>query len=156
MDLFIKNEADETTSYTVAEFGCGAYSPIYSNYHDHPSFTVTKYDLTQWDDKTNVLNLNLPDPELPEVDIAVFSGVLEYLDNVPELIASTMKKSSYILLSYAFVSGKLHLDDSRYLIEIAKRDNSERISMEKPLFKQRYSKHHIALWNYFLRLPLEK
>ena len=121
MNLFINNEYEEGLSYKVAEFGCGAYAPFYSLYNGKDDFEVQKFDIKKWDDETEILDFNSSPTSIPSVNISVFSGVLEYLNDIPSTISNVMANSDYILMSYAFLPSALFLHESKYISEISRR-----------------------------------
>lgn len=103
IDMFEKREAEKGIVYEVAEFGCGPNAPVSAVCADKKRYMLTKFDIKQWDQDTKILNLNDQSSELPLTNIAVFAGVLEYLDDVEQVLSKCIKKSDYILLSYAFL-----------------------------------------------------
>lgn len=59
---------------------------------------------------------------IPAADVSVFSGVLEYLNNVEDILAKSIKVSHYVLLSYYFIPlTSQHDDDDNYLKTIHQR-----------------------------------
>lgn len=120
-DLFKEHEYKSGSNYQVAEYGCGAYSPIYSLLHGKDGFEVCKSDIKKWDDHTQVLDLNADKVILSYANISVFSGVLEYLNDVPKTLKNAMFNSDYLLISYAFMSAAVIMDEVRYLKEIGNR-----------------------------------
>lgn len=58
-------------------------------------------DIVQRAEGTLVADLNKSFPDIPNVDIIVFSGVLEYVAKVPELLEWLKDKTRIILFSYA-------------------------------------------------------
>lgn len=66
--------------------------------------TYTPSDIVDRGDSTLVCDLNGAElPDLPPHDIAIFSGVLEYINDVPRLIAHLAPKVHTIIASYAIV-----------------------------------------------------
>ena len=102
LDLFLKHEFDSHAHYRVAEFGCGPYSPFHSACKSRLEFEVCRYDMTRWDAGVSQIDLNQRDIEFPEADIFVFSGVLEYLNDIPKTLKLAMNNCNYMLLSNAF------------------------------------------------------
>ena len=103
IDMFENREAETGIVYEVAEFGCGPNAPVSSICMDKKQYKSTKFDIKRWDSDTNILNLNDKNIEIPSSNIAVFSGVLEYLDDIESVLRRCMENCDYILLSYAFV-----------------------------------------------------
>ena len=118
MALFREHEHEQDHTYRVAELGCGAHAPFHSLFHGRDGFQVHKFDLQRWDSDTTVTDLNHPDWQAPDTDIAVFSGVLEYLDDLRRVLHRSMARSRYLLISYAFVPAARCVDDASYLAEI--------------------------------------
>ena len=121
MDLFRKNEYSSNSNYKVAEFGCGVYAPFYTLFNGKSGFDVLKFDIKKWDEDTTVIDFNTSDFVLPSVNISVFSGVLEYLNDIPSTLRKAMKRSDYLLVSYAFVPSALYLDEYSFLTQINRR-----------------------------------
>ena len=121
VDMFLKNEYLENISYKVAEYGCGPYAPVFSLFNEKYGFNVNKYDIKKWDEDTKILNLNILSNTIPTVNISIFSGVLEYLDNVPSTLSKVMTNSDYIIMSYAYLPSTFFLDENKYMSEIYRR-----------------------------------
>lgn len=118
LKLFIESEFCEGNSYRVAEFGCGFNAPIASLCSGNPAFTVQKFDIKKWDENTSVIDLNNPTLPVLKIDISVFSGVLEYLNDVEFVLRTIMNSCSYMLLSYAFLPMNSKSDDGTYINQI--------------------------------------
>ena len=103
IDMFEKREAKNDHIYDVAEYGCGPYAPISVICEDKVNYKVTKFDIKKWDINTKVLDLNEKNIEFPKINISIFSGVLEYLNDVEEVLSACIENCDYILLSYAFL-----------------------------------------------------
>jgi hypothetical protein len=58
-------------------------------------------DLVKRANDTLVIDLNKTLPQIPEVDFIVFSGVLEYINNVDKLLVHLGNKTRCFLFSYA-------------------------------------------------------
>ncbi len=85
----------------VIEFGAG--KRVLERYLD-PSCTYVPSDIVDRGPGTIVCDLNqrpLPDLGPNVYDVAVFSGVLEYVRNVPELLDWLMKYVTVCVLTYA-------------------------------------------------------
>lgn len=119
--LFNAHEYVSGSTYQVAEYGCGAYAPFHSLINGKDGFSVQKIDIKKWDDETSVMDLNADDVEFHSANISTFSGVLEYLDDVPSTLQNAMLYSDYLLISYAFMPSALSLDEGKFLKEINKR-----------------------------------
>lgn len=97
-DLIYKNLGNDVL--TASEYGCGPYAPFYSSSPDNMS--VFCFDQKKWDEKTICLNLNDIDSDtINDTDIAVLSGVIEYLYNFESLLEKLSLKHDYIVCSYA-------------------------------------------------------
>jgi hypothetical protein len=121
LDLFRHSSWRNTRPLTVSEFGCGPYAPCERLLAEDPLFTVRKYDIKAWDERTTVLDLNALKAPFAPADIAIFSGVLEYLDDVPDILHRAGRTHQFLLLSYAFLPAKCRLDDARFLKIVAER-----------------------------------
>lgn len=119
--LFFSQLYSEGTEYRVAEFGCGVNAPVSKILEGKSNFHVQKFDLKPWDSDTIVLDLNDPDAKLPDSEIFVLSGVLEYLNNADALLIRLMGACRYLLLSYAYLPIKCSRDDEAYLREVSSR-----------------------------------
>jgi hypothetical protein len=115
MKLFLDNEYTKGVLYSVNEFGCGKFSPFHSIMQGRDYFKVKKFDIKAWDEETHIINFNSPSFIIPKADISVFSGVLEYLNDVPMVISKSMEQSNFLLISYA--SSRI-LDERKYISEI--------------------------------------
>lgn len=120
LNLLIDNEIDCGYRYKFAEFGCGANAPFYTACLPYDNFHVDKYDLNKWDDATTVINLNKPF-KIDEYDVCVFSGVLEYLDDVKTVLSTILQSSNYLLLSYAYLSFEAIATDVGFINAIKNR-----------------------------------
>lgn len=121
MDLFKTHEFDEDSQYQVVEYGCGAYAPFNTLFNGKNGFEVSKYDIKAWDEQTRVIDLNSANVLLPTTNISVFSGVLEYLNDVPSILSKAIRASDYLLVSYAFLPSALFLDERKFLNAINNR-----------------------------------
>lgn len=121
MDLFKTHEFDEGSQYQVVEYGCGAHAPFNTLFNGKNGFEVSKFDIKAWDEQTSLIDLNIPNVLLPTTNISVFSGVLEYLNDIPSILHKAINVSDYLLFSYAFFPSALVLDDRKYLNEIKTR-----------------------------------
>ncbi|WP_417708334.1 hypothetical protein [Roseibium aggregatum] len=121
MNLFLENEYLEGSKYKIAEFGCGVYSPFHCLFDGKDGFEVQKFDIKKWDADTEILNFNVAKVSIPSVNIAVFSGVLEYVNDVPNTLKNVMENSDFILMSYAFLPSAFFLDEDKYLSSIENR-----------------------------------
>jgi hypothetical protein len=84
---------------TVLEFGAGRMT---LKNHLPEGCKYTPSDLVDRGDGTIVCDLNAGElPEFPLHDVAVFSGVLEYINDVEQLIAKLKMKVDMIVASYA-------------------------------------------------------
>ena len=118
LDMFLEYEYISGQTYKVAELGCGALAPFHEVCNKRENFSVKKFDIKKWDENTHILNLNEPNVALPKVDISVFAGVLEYLNDVPKTLKKAILNSSFLLISYSYVPSDVMLKDNSYLIEI--------------------------------------
>ena len=121
MDLFKSHEYIENSKNQVVEYGCGCFAPFYNLYNGKDGFQVSKYDLVAWDKETNVIDLNSNELTLPITNISVFSGVIEYLNDVPSILRKAIQTSDYLLISYSFVPSALFLDEGKFLKTINNR-----------------------------------
>lgn len=117
-DLFIASEAEEGRAYTVSEYGCGPNAPFAALLADNPAFRVQTYDLKPWDETTKIIDLNAPDLTFDPADIATYSGVLEYLDDIEAVLRASLAAHSYVLLSYAALPLEATQADRPYLNQL--------------------------------------
>lgn len=66
--------------------------------------TYLHSDIVAGDNDTYVVDLNKQLPVIPKVDVVVFSGVLEYLIKVPELMLHVKDNTDILLFSYATIN----------------------------------------------------
>jgi len=121
MDLFKTHEFDEGSQYQVVEYGCGAYAPFNALFNGKNGFEVSKYDIKARDEQTSVIDLNSANVLMPTTNISVFSGVLEYLNDVPSILSKAINASDYLLVSYVFLPSALFLDEGKFLNAINNR-----------------------------------
>ncbi|MFC2004923.1 methyltransferase domain-containing protein [Chloroflexota bacterium] len=83
---------------TVLEFGAGLIRlPEYLP----ENCTYIPSDIVKRRPEVLICDLNNPNiPFLPKVDVAVFSGVLEYIENVPRIINHLSNKCNAMVISY--------------------------------------------------------
>ncbi len=94
------NLLNSINSFT--EYGCGPNRPL-KLFLDKVNFTgkYTEVDITKWRDTTKIINLNnCKNEDFEKTDCGVFSGVLEYLDDLPKLFNLIKDKHEYVLFSY--------------------------------------------------------
>ena len=118
MDLFTQHEFFEGSTNQVVEYGCGAFAPFHTLFNGKNGFEVAKYDIKAWDEQTSVMDLNGANISLPTTNISVFSGVLEYLNDVPAILRKAIEVSDYVLISYAFLPADVCLSDNKFLKSI--------------------------------------
>lgn len=97
----------------VIEFGAGRRQ--LERYLD-PSCRYVPSDLVDRGPGTLVCDLNvrpLPDLASLAVDVAVFSGVLEYLSDVPTIVDWLAGSVTHIVASYAYVAGAADSQERR-------------------------------------------
>lgn len=114
-EMFMRSESDGEKTYEISEFGCGPYAPFSTTLKDNDRFNVKKYDIKAWDPETNVMNLNDSNIDFDEGDIATFSGVLEYLNDIQDTLGKAISHYRYLLVSYAFVPADTKNNDANYL-----------------------------------------
>lgn len=89
---------------TVIEFGAGR--KVLADYIDK-SCRYQPSDCVDRGDDTLILDLNTTDlPNLPHYDYAVFSGVIEYLVDVPKVVNWLSTFAEHAVLSYLVVEGE--------------------------------------------------
>jgi len=121
MQLFMKFEYNKQSKYQIIEYGCGPQAPFYNSYNRHSQFEVIKYDIKAWDDQTNIIDLNESEITLPNTNISVFSGVLEYLNDVPSILQKAIAVSDYVLITYNFVHADWLNNDVQFIRRIRHR-----------------------------------
>lgn len=147
----------------VYEFGCGPSNSLnqFGNFRIYRGF-----DLVPWSEKVTRLNLDstsdlLKCNKFEEADYFVFLGVLEYLENVENVVSHFPKRLNYIVTSYcvpiegheafrASRSWKNSLDENS-LISLFKKygfELTDKKEYEKhPQFEQNIYKFRNALQN---------
>lgn len=78
----------------VHDFGAGSCQLRQLVNHYHPWDITDRYGAT-------LLNLNDDLPEWERGDVAVLSGVIEYLDNAPKVLAWVASWADSLILTYA-------------------------------------------------------
>lgn len=121
MDLFKTHEFMEGSKYQVVEYGCGPFAPFHTLFNGKNGFEVSKYDIKAWDEQTSLIDLNSPNVLMPTTNISVFSGVLEYLNDIHSILHKAINVSDHLLISYSYFPSALVLDDRKYLKEINNR-----------------------------------
>lgn len=112
LNLFDKYERQDGQNYHFAEYGCGPNAPFSKLCETRSSDCVTKYDIKKWDQTVNRIDLNAKNVLIPAANVCVFSGVLEYLNNVEDILTKSIEVSSYVLLSYYFTPlASQHIDE---------------------------------------------
>ncbi len=93
-----RNTLSGTDSMTFAEYGCGPNAP-FSKAVGHPE-RCQRYDIKAWDDGCRIINLNENSFLPATADVAVLSGVLEYMNDPKSTLLRLGAFHRYILLSY--------------------------------------------------------
>ena len=124
LSMFQEKEYKPDQTYTFSEFGCGPYAPFSQLCSTGNSYTVKKYDVVKWDNETHLLDLNYESTEFPSARVSVFSGVLEYTNDVENTLKQAMKVSEYMLVSYYFLPLYCLNNDNQFLEQINVRINS--------------------------------
>jgi len=84
---------------SVLEFGAGR---MILKQHLPPGCRYTPSDLVDRGENTLVIDLNGKQlGDIPATDVAVFSGVLEYINDVPRLIRKLSQNTGLVIASYA-------------------------------------------------------
>ncbi len=119
--LFAATE-DVTRPWSFSEYGCGPHAPFRAAVRaaGHP-FTVATWDLRAWDADTRVVDLDDPLLAVERTDVAVLSGVCEYLRDIAATLAALAPFHRAFLLSYAAVPLEALASDARYLQQMCKR-----------------------------------
>ena len=99
---------NEITSYT--EYGCGPFAPLKNALKEIKFEGICNcVDIKKWHDETIVLDLNSNKLNLSDIegtDCGCFSGVLEYLDNLPSLFNLMKNKHKILFVSYVVHSNQ--------------------------------------------------
>jgi 2-polyprenyl-3-methyl-5-hydroxy-6-metoxy-1,4-benzoquinol methylase len=95
---------------TILEFGAGR---LILEKHLPKGCTYHNSDIVKRNASTLVIDLNKEMPELPKVDVIVFSGVLEYVKDVEYVLRHCMKFSQKILFSYSIKETYGAINDRR-------------------------------------------
>ncbi len=119
--LFARTE-DMTRPWSFSEYGSGPRAPfraaVRAAGHD---FRVTTCDLRAWEPETRVVDLNDPALAVEQSDVAVLSGVCEYLRDIGATLAALAPFHRAFLLSYAALPLDALASDARYLGQLRKR-----------------------------------
>lgn len=117
LDLFLgAYPNEEETSFS--EYGCGPNQPFYKAVNS--KFHCARYDIKLWNNDCRFVDLNNPHFEVEETDVAVLSGVMEYM-NKPEFTISRLSQfHRYMLLSYHPVRN-FHMTSGGVISEISER-----------------------------------
>lgn len=84
---------------SVMEFGCG--NRVLEQYLPE-TCTYTPSDIVSRGENTVIIDLNQSSPlQLPKHDFYIFSGVLEYIHNLEQLMKTIAQSCNYVILSYA-------------------------------------------------------
>ncbi len=121
---------NEINSYT--EYGCGPFMPFkitLKNKGLQERVVYKSVDIKKWDDETIILDLNKNRVDLMAIektDCGIFSGVLEYLDDLPSLFFSPKEKHKILFVSYAIHQNSyFSLDDALSVLKnLSARANS--------------------------------
>lgn len=76
--------------------------------------TYLHSDIVARDNETIVIDLNRNLPDLPKSNYVVFSGVLEYVNDVEKVLKHCSKFTEEILFSYAVLDNYSNVDTRRY------------------------------------------
>lgn len=98
LDLFDET-IPEASNHSFTEYGCGPNSP-FSTALSKSDRSCLRYDIKKWDDDCNVIDLNDPDFQVQNTDVAVLCGVAEYINNLEGMASNLARFHKYILLSY--------------------------------------------------------
>lgn len=101
--MFNARERIRGKKYSISEFGCGKYAPFEKCVGPDTGIGLQKYDIHQWDEGTIECDLNSDKTSILPADVAVFAGVLEYLNDVEGTLKNIFDSHSFILFSYVFV-----------------------------------------------------
>lgn len=104
----------------------------------------TPSDIVERGPGTIVCDLNAPDlPDFPSHDVAVFSGVLEYVNDVPRLIAHLTPVIGVFILSYAILETHTNRINRRASGWVNDYDSS---SLEGIFRQNGYHPDHVEMW----------
>lgn len=97
---------DNPQQYSYTEYGCGPFRPFYS---EAEGCEVHCVDICEWDFGNIVFEFGLSEDDsiLPNTDIAVMSGVLEYIDDQDACLDILRKHHKKLLFSISTDSPKI-------------------------------------------------
>ncbi len=98
---FVKSSITIDDEMSFCEYGCGSLSP-FSSIARKQNHICYRADFKQWDDDCALIDLNDKYFIPIKADIAVMSGVLEYINNIDNLFRKLSLSHSYILFSYNY------------------------------------------------------
>lgn len=103
---------------SFSEYGCGPNQPFAKALDLQEA--VLRYDIKAWDDGCKVVDLNEPKFQVENTDVAVLSGVLEYMNKPQETLKRLAGFHTYALVSYYPIQN-LALRNATRIAEINKR-----------------------------------
>lgn len=86
---------------TFTEYGCGPNAPFTQAVENSGNRRVIRSDRKKWRPDDFLCDLDRPPKTIPASDVAVLSGVIEYLDDVEQTFELLAKNHDYLLGSYA-------------------------------------------------------
>lgn len=147
---------------TFTEYGCGPNAPISKALRPSGRFCI-RYDIKPWDNDCQIVNLNDPDFSVGPSDVAVMSGVAEYMNDLQSTVKQLQRSHGYLLLSYHVFGEKRALRSGDPIKEINKRSsvNGWRNHLNFaalvntisgaafPLRFEKYKAQTLMLWQFF-------
>lgn len=113
--------ATQAEGVRIAEFGCGANSPVWTLCKDRAGATVQRYDLRAWNADVIAVDLNADFRLDADYDLVTLSGVCEYLNDINAVCATLMRHSKAAAISYAFMPIEARATDQDYLKSLRRR-----------------------------------
>ncbi|MGE5384971.1 MAG: hypothetical protein ACM3SV_03685 [Betaproteobacteria bacterium] len=102
---------------SFSEYGCGPNAPFTAEVAKSSSRKVVRLDMNQWDEGVWAVDLNREIRDLATTDVGVFSGVLEYINNIEKMLESISGFHTHLLLSYAVRAPLSSFEDFKAAIQ---------------------------------------
>ena len=150
-----------TANLSFTEYGCGPNAPI-SKILNRSGRVCKRYDIKAWDSECSVVDLNESDFSVQASDVAVMSGVAEYMNNLGGTLKLLSASHKYLLMSYHPFGQRKLFSIHDPIKEINKRSGKSGwrnhltlteilqviASVAYPLYIEKYRAQHLMLWRF--------
>lgn len=105
---------------SFSEYGCGPQQPFRKALSETGfSGQLNCLDMKQWQDDVIQVDLELADfDQVPQTDVGVLSGVLEYLHDPQQVLANLASRHQFLLVSYRVFEYQSHDAIDTYIVEL--------------------------------------